>query len=164
MVLDGTEVKFFNGELVGEGAPVEPGWWMPLGVTRGSVRFAESMELARVISLRMRDTPAVLAVFAEMKSWLARVDKILSVKGLEGKSCAHFADKRISFDRLLDTDGKLGVEGNVLLGGGKGEGIVWPKFRRRDFVLEWERPKHEWRLINVRKWFDKICEERKKRG
>ena len=40
VAVDGTQVKFFNGDIRGEGVPVEQGWWMTLGVTNGHAKCA----------------------------------------------------------------------------------------------------------------------------
>ncbi|MFA6955572.1 MAG: hypothetical protein WC538_06835 [Thermoanaerobaculia bacterium] len=158
--VDGTRVRFFNGDIRGEGVPVEPGWWMTLNVTNGKASFGKPLALEGDVDLTMRDIRAVIAVVAEVKEWLRKVDGILSVKDLEGQTRAQFSDKRIMIDGLKVSGDRLASEGDIHLGGAQGDGLLWVKFRRRDLAFEWEGQKRDWKFYNDRKWFDKRRAER----
>jgi len=160
--VDGTRVRFFNGEIHGEGVPVDPGWWTSLGIANGSASFREPMAVEGDVDLTMRDIRAVIAIVAEVKAWLKKVDGILSVKNLEGQTRAKFADKRIAIDGLKLSGDRLACEGDIHLGGTQGDGLLWLKFRRRDLAFEWEGQKRDWKFYNDRKWFDKRRAERAK--
>lgn len=164
VAVDGTRVRFFNGDIRGDGVPVEPGWWMSLGVTNGGASLARPLAIEGDVDLTMRDIRALIAVVAEVKAWLRKVDGILSVKDLEGHTRAKIGDKRISLDALELNGDRLACEGDVHIGGGEGDGLLWMKFRRRDLAFEWQGQKREWKLYNDRKWFDKRRAERAKRG
>ena len=43
--------------------------------------------------------------------------------------------KRILLDGLLVSGDRLACEGDIHLGGGDGDGLLWMKFRRRDLAL-----------------------------
>jgi len=62
--VDGTRIRFFNGEIHGEGVPVDPGWWMTLGLTNGVASFGKPLAIEGDVDLTMRDIRAVIAVGA----------------------------------------------------------------------------------------------------
>jgi hypothetical protein len=162
VAVDGTTVKFFNGDIRGEGVPVEPGWWMTLGFSNGQASLGKSIAVEGDVDLKMRDIRALIAVAAEVQAWLRKVDGILSVKDLEGKTRLKLGDKRIALDGILVTGDRLACEGDLHLGGAQGDGLLWIKFRRRDLAFEWEGQRRDWKLYNDRKWFDKRRAERAK--
>ncbi len=152
--LKGTEFKLFNGIFDQETVEVEDLWWMTVSVPDGYANLAEPLELAADVEMSMKDTRAIIAMFAEVKDWIRHFDGILTVKDVKGNARVSAAEQQLSVRRLeLDGD-RLEFMAELQLAEGQNNGIFWGKLGILSFGLERIGEETDWKMINGRKWYE----------
>ncbi len=153
--LAGTEFKLFDGVFHHPDVEVTRGWWMTLEVPEGRANFAMPLEAEAEVDLSMRDTRVIVALFAEMKSWIRHFDGLLTVEDVVGHTQAAVADKELSLRELSLEGDKLEVLGELELGQeGERSGLIWARVGIFKLALERIGDEREWKMINAREWFD----------
>jgi len=153
--LKGTEFKLFDGVFHHPEVEVTRGWWMTVAVPEGRANLAVPLVAEAEVDLSMRDTRVIVALFAEMKSWVRHIDGLLTVEDVVGHTRATIADKEISLRNLSLEGDKLEVLGELELGQeGKRSGLLWARVGIFKLALERIGEEREWKMINAREWFD----------
>ena len=128
---------------------------MTLQVPEGRANFAVPLEAEAEVDLSMRDTRVIVAMFAEMKSWVKYVDGLLTVEDVVGHTKATLSDKHVSLRELSLEGEKLEALGELELGQqGERSGIIWVRYKILKLALERIGDQREWKMIKARKWFD----------
>ena len=111
------------------------------------------------VELAMRDTRVIIAMFAEMKAWLQRFEKILTVKDVTGSGSIVLQGQHL-YLRNLEIEGrKLRGRAELDLGEEKRKGILYVRFHGIAIGLERDGDEKDWKLTGVKKWFDRRVTE-----
>ncbi len=153
--LEGSELKLLDGVFNHPEIEVARGWWMTLDVPEGRANFAVPLEAEAEVDLSMRDTRVIVAMFAEMKSWVKHIDGLLTVEDVVGHTSATLSDKHVSLRELSLKGDKLEALGELELGQqGERSGIIWVRYKILKLALERIGDQREWKMINAREWYD----------
>lgn len=152
--LKGTELKLFNGVFDNEAVEVDKSWWMTVAVPTGYANLTEPLELEAEVELSMKDTRAIIAMFAEIKDWIRRFDGILAVNDVKGNAKITAADQKLSVRELALNGDKLELMAELQIEEGQNNGIFWGKLGILSFGLERIGKEKDWKLINGREWYE----------
>lgn len=152
--LEGTELKLTDGVFDGDGAEVEQGWWMTVAVPQGRANLVAPVELDAELDLSMRDTRAIIALFAEVKRWIRHFDGFLTVHDVEGSASLHAAGPRVSVQNLSLTGDRLEVMGEARLEQDENAGIFWGKLGAFSLGMERLGDDTAFKLVNGREWYE----------
>ena len=158
--LEGTSLRVTEGVFRDGKKTEEEGWWMTVNVTRGTAKLKAPVEIQGDVELSMKDTRALVAVFAETKTWLERFEGLLTVEDIKAETKVRMEDQVFSL-RGLDLEGKnLEAGAELDLVGGSASGLLYLNFHGIDVGLELENNERAWKIIRARKWFDEARAER----
>ena len=153
--LNGTELKLFNGVFDNQAIEVDDQWWMTISAPSGYAKLSSPAVMEADVTLSMRDTRAIIAIFAEIKEWLKYFKNILTIRDVNGTARISAADQTFNL-RDIDIDGeKFKLLAELNANKDRRDGIFWGK--KGIFSLGVERidQKTKWKLINGLKWFEK---------
>jgi hypothetical protein len=152
--LNGTEFKLLNGIFDNDTVEVDKKWWMTVSIPEGQATLAQPFNLAADIDMSMKDTRAIIAMFAEMKDWIRHFDGILTVNDVTGSAEILAGNQRASIRNLqLDGD-RLEVMAELELGEESNAGILWGKLGIISAGVETINEERDWKFINGRDWFE----------
>ncbi len=154
--IEGTRLELKDGVFRDDRNTREEGWWMTVDVPRGTAHLGgETPWLEADVKLAMRDTRVIIAMFAELKSWLQRFEKILTVKDVTGSGSVVMQGQHL-YLRNLEIEGrKLRGRAELDLGEERRRGILYIRFHGFVVGLEREGDERDWKLTGVEKWFDR---------
>jgi hypothetical protein len=152
--LQGTEFKLFNGTFDNEAVEVDKLWWMTVSVPEGFANLAEPVELDAEVDLSMKDTRAVIAMFAEVKDWIRHFDGILTVNDVTGGARLTAANQQLSIRELELGGDRLDFMAELQLSEEENNGIFWGKLGILSFGLERIGQETNWKMINGREWYE----------
>jgi hypothetical protein len=152
--LKGTEFKLFNGTFDNEVVEVDDLWWMTVSVPNGFANLAEPLELDAEVDLSMKDTRAVIAMFAEVKDWIRHFDGILTVNDVTGGARITAANQKLSVRELELGGDRLDFMAELQLSEEENNGIFWGKLGILSFGLERIGEETNWKMINGREWYE----------
>ncbi len=169
--IHGTRLEIENGVFRDDRNTREEGWWMTVDVPEGAADLGgETPKLDADVEIAMRDTRVVIAMFAELKSWLQRFEKILTVKDVTATGRVSMAGQRLSL-RDLELEGrKLYARGELEMGevglappmaepppaaGARRRSLLYVRFHGLMVGHEQEGKERDWKLTGVKKWFDR---------
>ncbi len=158
--IEGTTLKLIDGVFEDDRNTREEGWWMTVDVPRGTAQLGEETPwLEADVELAMRDTRVIIAMFAELKSWLQRFEKILTVKDVTGSGSIVMEGQHL-YLRNLEIEGrKLRGRAELELGEETHRGILYVRFHGLTVGLERHGDEKDWKLTGVKKWFDRRVAE-----
>ncbi len=158
--IEGTRLEIKDGVFRDERNTSEEGWWMTIDVPRGTAHLgSETPWLEADVELAMRDTRVIIAMFAELKSWLQRFEKILTVKDVTGSGNIVLQGQHL-YLRNLEIEGrKLRGRAELDLGEKERRGILYVRFHGISIGLERDGDEKDWKLTGVKKWFDRRVTE-----
>ena len=150
----GTRMAVLDVVLSDGGNTAEKDWWMTVDVPIGTLEIGEAPELTAELDILMKDSRAVMALFGEVKPWLDRFERILTVKDIEAHAKVAMKEQHLSL-RDLSIDGRK-LEGRAELALSKDlrEGILFVRFHGIPVGLEITGTERDWKLVNARKWFE----------
>ena len=151
--LNGTEFKLFNGVFDNEAVEVDKAWWMTVAVPAGAANLAQPLELEADVDLSMKDTRAIIAMFAEVKEWIRHFDGILTVNDVSGSAKLIAADQKLSVRDLSVNGDKLEFMAQVEMEHGQNNSIFWGKLGILSFGLERINEQTDWKMINGQEWY-----------
>ena len=154
VALNGTEMKLFNGVFDNQLIEVDDQWWMTISAPNGYATLSTPATMEADVSLSMKDTRALIAVFAEIQEWLKYFDNVLTIKDVEGTGKISASDQSIRFQNIAVNSDKLELFAEIKADKDNREGIFWGK--RGIFSLGVERIKDEthWKFIGGRSWYE----------
>lgn len=152
--LQGTELRLFNGEFHHPDVDVSRGWWMTVNVPDGRANLAAPLVVEAEVDLAMRDTRVIVALFAEMKSWVKHVKGLLTVQDVTGSARLKMVDRDMSLRDLVLEGEKLEALGELEMAGQQRDGLFWARYGMIRLALERLEGRREWKMVNARKWFD----------
>lgn len=150
----GTRMTLRNVELRDGRNTAEKGWWMTVDVPLGILKVGAAPRLAAEVDVRMKDTRPLMALFGEVKPWLDRYERILTVKDVTAHSKVAMARNRMSFRELSIGGRKLEGRAELELGRDLRRGILYVRFHGVPVGLEVDGAKRDWKLTYARRWFD----------
>ncbi len=153
--LKGTEFKIFNGIFDNQTVAVDPDWWMSISIPKGHADLGKPVTVEADAALAMKDTRAIIAMFAEVKDWVRYFDGVLTINDVSGSARIKAGDKRARIQGLELTGDKLGLMAELELENDSNNGIFWGKFGAVSLGLEKIGNKRDWKFINSRKWYQK---------
>ncbi len=158
--IEGTRLEIKDGVFRDDRNTSEEGWWMTVDVPRGTAHLGgETPWLEADVELAMRDTRVIIAMFAELKSWLQRFEKILTVKDVNGSGSIVLQGQHL-YLRNLEIEGrKLRGRAELDLGEENRRGILYVRFHGISIGLERDGDEKDWKLTGVKKWFDRRVAE-----
>lgn len=174
--IEGTSMKLTNGVFRDHRNTDEKDWWMTVDVPRGSaflggealgreagkalgIEAGETPGLEAEVELAMRDTRVLIAMFAELKSWLQRFERILTVKDVTGSARVNLRGQHLSLSDVAISGRKLRGRAQLELSEARQEGIFFLRFRGFEIGLERRGGEQDWKLTGVEKWFDRRVAE-----
>ncbi len=158
--IEGTRLELKDGVFRDDRNTREEGWWMTVDVPTGTAHLGgETPWLEADVELAMRDTRVIIALFAELKSWLQRFEKILTVKDVTGSGSLVMQGQQL-YLRNLEIEGrKLKGRAELALGEEQRRGILYVRFHGLTVGLERTGDERDWKLTGVKKWFDRRVAE-----
>ncbi len=158
--IEGTRLELKDGVFRDDRNTREEGWWMKVEVPRGTANLGgETPWLEADVELAMRDTRVIIAMFAELKSWLQRFEKILTVKDVTGSGSVIMQGQKL-YLRNLEIEGrKLRGRAELALGEEQRRGILYVRFHGLTVGLERIGEEKDWKLTGVKQWFDRRVAE-----
>ncbi len=162
--IEGTRLAIEDGVFrdrynTSRGRTREQGWWMTVDVPRGTVHLRETPELEAEVELAMRDTRVIIAMFAELKTWLQRFEKILTVKDVTARGRIALKGQNLSLRELTIDGRKLRGRAEIELGEQQQRGILYLRYSGIPVGLERAGEEKDWKLVNVKQWFDRRVAE-----
>lgn len=154
VLLQGTELRLFDGEFHHPDVDVARGWWMTVEVPEGRANLAVPLAVEADIELAMRDTRVIVALFAEMKSWVKHVKGLLTVQDVTGSARLEMVDRDMSLRNLVLEGDRLEALGELEMAGTERDGLFWVRYGIVRLALERRDGQREWKMINAREWFD----------
>ena len=152
--LEGTEFKLFNGVFDQESVKVDELWWMTVAIPEGYANLAEPLEMEARVDMSMKDTRAIIALFAEVKEWIRIFNGILTVEDVTGTAHVRVADKRLSVSGLGLTGDRLEALAELDIQDGERAGIFWGKLGIFGLGVERIGEETNWKMINGRDWYE----------
>ncbi len=152
--LRGTEVRLFDGIFSSGETDVEEGWWMTVAVPEGHGSLRPPMSVEAEVELGMRDTRALVAVFAEVKRWIRHFAGILTVRDVAGTASVSLADEHLSVRGLSLVGDKLDVMAELELEKAESAGIFHAEFGVVSAGAERIGDETEFKLLNSRDWYE----------
>ncbi len=157
--IQGTRLALKDGVFRDDRNTREEGWWMTVDVPHGTAYLGETPRLEADVDIGMRDTRVVIAMFAELKSWLQRFEKILTVKDVKASGRVAMQGQRLSL-RDLELEGrKLRGRGELEMGGENHRAILYVRFHGLAVGFEREGEEKDWKLVKVKPWFERRLAE-----
>ncbi len=158
--IHGTRLALFDGVFRDQRNTSEEGWWMTVDVPSGTAHLGgEAPRLEAEVDVTMRDTRVVIAMFAELKSWLQRFEKILTVKDVAATGRVALEGQRLEL-RDLEIEGrKLRGRGELELGGDRHRALLYVRFHGIAVGFEREGEEKDWKLGKVKPWFERRVAE-----
>ncbi len=157
--LKGTEVRLFDGVFKHPDVGMTDGWWMSLKIPAGRANLAMPLDVDAEIDLSMRDTRVLVALFAELKSWVQHFDGLLTVHNVVGHTQASLSDQHLSLRDLKLEANKLEGRGELELAKGEASAVFWVKIGFFSLALERIGTEIDWKMINSRNWYDEQVAE-----
>ncbi len=158
--IQGTRLALKDGVFRDDRNTSEEGWWMTVDVPRGTAHLGgETPRLEADVDIGMRDTRVVIAMFAELKSWLQRFEKILTVKDVTASGRVTLAGQRLALRNLQIEGRKLRGRGELELGGESHRAILYVRFHGLAVGFEREGEEKDWKLVKVKPWFERRVAE-----
>ena len=158
--IEGTRLQITDGVFRDDRNTREEGWWMTVEIPSGTAHLGDGTPwLEADVELAMRDTRVIIAMFAELKSWLQRFEKILTVKDVTGSGSIIMQGQHL-YLRNLEIEGrKLRGRAELELGKEAQRGILYVRFHGLTVGLERVGKEKDWKLTGVEKWFDRRVAE-----
>ena len=158
--IEGTRLEIKDGVFRDDRNTREEGWWMTIDVPRGTSHLGgETPWLEADVELAMRDTRVIVAMFAELKSWLQRFEKLLTVRDVTGSGSVVMQGRRL-YLRNLEVEGrKLSSRAELDLSEEQRRGILFVRFHGIAVGLERIGDEKDWKLTGVEQWFDRRVAE-----
>ena len=160
LFIEGTRLELTDGVFRDHRNTQEEGWWMTVDVPRGIANLGDDAAwLEADVELAMRDTRVIIAMFAELKSWLQRFEKILTVKDVTGSGSIVMQGQQLHLRNLEIEGRKLKGRAELALGEEQRRGILYVRFHGLSVGLERLGDDKDWKLTGVKKWFDRRVAE-----
>ncbi len=160
MDLGGTTFRLFNGTFDTDKVAVDDQWWMNIVVPRGTADMSKPFSIEADVDLAMKDTRAIIALFAEIKDWVRRFDGFLTVQDVKGAAHVTVADKLLRVRDLTIQGDRLELVAEVAADGKHNDAVVWGKLGAFSGGFERIGDERKWKLVNGRKWFKQRKQER----
>ena len=158
--IEGTRMELTDGVFQDRRNTREEGWWMTVDVPRGTAHLGgETPRLEADVELAMRDTRVIIAMFAELKSWLQRFEKILTVKDVTGSGRVGMRGQHLSLRDLEIKGRKLHGRAELELSDAERQGILYVRFHGFTVGLERQGDEKDWKLVKVKPWFERRVAE-----
>jgi hypothetical protein len=158
--LGGTEVRLFNGVFEEGEVDVDEGWWMTLAIPDGLANLVPPVTADAKLDLSMRDSRAILAAFAEIKSWIDYLDHFLTVRDVAGTALLGIEWPRIALRDLSLAGDRLEVMAELEFEEEKSEGIFWGKLGVFRLGMERSGEEKDFKLVDSREWYEEQREAR----
>jgi hypothetical protein len=152
--LEGTEFRLFNGVFDNEIVEVDDAWWMTIAVPEGYANLAEPLQMEADVEMSMRDTRAIVALFAEVKDWIKYFDGILTIRDVEGTAGVAISDRKLKISELALHGDRLEFMAELNVEDGQNAGIIWGKLGIFSLGMERIGEETEWKMINGREWYE----------
>lgn len=130
------------------------GWWLEADLADGRAELRDPFRASTALTLRMRDTRPVVALFAETKKWVRFFDGLLTIEDVRGAANLEMGNGRLDLGDIALTGRRLEALGDLRLKEGKDEGLLWVKFRGLSAALERDATGSRVHLRNSRAWFE----------
>ena len=153
--LAGTRFRLFNGLFDNETVEVDQQWWMNIDVPKGTADLSQPFALDADLALSMKDTRAIIALFAEVREWISRFDGFLTVQDVTGTTSVSVAEKSLRVRDLAVRGDRLDLVAEVSAGNGRNDALVWGKLGIFSGGFERVDGETKWKLIDGREWFDR---------
>jgi hypothetical protein len=160
--LEGSRIEFSDGVFRDEGVSVEDGWWMTVEIPAGYAKLRKPLTVEADVDLAMRDSRAVVALVAEVKSWLKYVRGLLTVHDVTGGANARVRKKQLLLSNVSLSGDRFEAEGEAEIEKGDRSGLFWVRYRRITIAVERVGETNDWKLVGSREWFDERREARRR--
>ncbi len=157
--LGGTEFRLFNGVFDNENVDVDDHWWMNITVPSGMADLSQPFAVEADVDLEMKDTRAIVALFAEIKEWISRFDGFLTVQDVSGHASVSASNKSLRVRDLAVAGDRLELVAEVSADGERNDAIVWGKLGIFSGGFERRADETDWKLVNGRKWYEERKQE-----
>ncbi|MCP3956503.1 MAG: hypothetical protein GY719_01485 [bacterium] len=157
--IQGTRLALTDGVFIDDRNTREKDWWMTIDVAEGVVELGDEPRLTAEVDIGMRDSRPVIALFAEMKAWLQRFERILTVKDVWVHGNVARERDRWSLRDLSLEGRKLEGLAEIEMGEGDRRGILYLRFHGIPIGLELEGTERDWKVTGVKKWYEKKVAE-----
>jgi hypothetical protein len=154
MDLGGTRFRLFNGIFDNEDVEVDDRWWMNIDIPAGTADLSKPFAIDADMTLAMKDTRAIIALFAAIKEWISKFDGFLTVQDVAGSASVSIADKSLRVQDLSVRGDRLDLMAEVSAGDGRNDALVWGKLGVFSGGFERLDGETQWKLVNGRQWFD----------
>jgi hypothetical protein len=152
--LVGTEVRLFDGVFDGEATEVDDGWWMTIGIPAGRANLAPPVAIDAELELAMRDTRAMIALFAEVKRWIRHFEGFLTVRDVDGSAALQVVGPKVSVRDISLAGDRLEVMAELELEKEASDGIFWGKLGVFSLGMQRVGEETDFKLVNGREWYE----------
>jgi len=127
--LSGTYFRMENTSLARDGDSTKDGWWGEIRIKKGDLIWTEPMDIDAEMGIKMRDTEPLLALLGDAKKKKSFLDKILTIKNVEGTLGIQTNEKNIILDPILINGESLQVISKLDLMEKSINGVLYVKLR-----------------------------------
>ena len=152
--IDDTELRLLNGVFDNSAVNVDKDWWMTIAVPNGQVDLRQPASVTAEVDLSMKDTRAIIALFAEIKEWVSRFDGFLTVRDVVGTGTVFAAKQHLDITDLDIQGDKLKLNTELSARQGQHHALVWGKLGIISLGLERIDDENDWKLIKSRSWYE----------
>lgn len=159
VALDGSQLKLFNAVINDQNLTADNAWWMNVSAPSGQVKLSRPASLTADLDLSMKDSRAIIAIFAEIKEWLEVFENVLSVDDVRGTAKILASEKNLSL-RDIDIKGdnfKLLAQSKI--DSEQRKAILWAKKGLLSIGVKRADKKTKWTLVNTLNWYQENKEQ-----
>jgi hypothetical protein len=153
--LGGTKFRLFNGKFDNGKVDVDRNWWMDVDVPAGVVDMNKPLSVEADVNLAMKDTRAVIALFADVREWVSRFDGFLTVQDVTGSARVLGSEQSLRVQDLAIAGDRLSLVAEVSAKDGRNDALVWGKLGIFSGGFERVNGETRWKLVNGRKWYER---------
>ena len=99
--LTGTYFRMENTRLATDNETTKDGWWGEVRIEKGDLIWTEPMDIDAQMHVKMRDTEPLIALLGNTKKKKSLLDKILTIKNVEGTLGIQTNETDIILDPVL---------------------------------------------------------------
>ncbi len=150
----GTRLELTKARVIGQRSSSKDNWWGNIVVNKGKLTFTSPLKLRAALTMKLRDSGPVIAIFAEKKSYPKWIKKVLTVRNIKARAHLVAGDSKVAIHDIAMSGRKLAMLAELRLARAQHSGLFYIRFHALSMALELKQGKKTWTMVRPRKWFN----------